>query len=118
MSKVLNTLSALGALVMAATPLIAVGGVAHAAESGARPAHILVADLNLGQASDAATFRQRVDAAAETFCASRGERGLNAVDTCRRAVREEAVERLGDQQRQDLRSAQASGPTAWTVAAR
>ena len=116
MSKVLNTLSAIGALVMAATPLAAIG-VAHAAEAG-RPAHILVADLNLGQANDAAIFRQRVDAAAETFCADRGGLGLNAVNSCRQAIRQEAVERLGARQRQDLRSTLASSRTDWTVAAR
>ena len=117
MSKVLNTLSAIGALVMAATPLAAIGGMAHAAETG-HVARIMVDDLNLGQPGDAAIFRQRVDAAAGTFCTTRGEMGLSALDTCRQAVREEAVQRLGDQQRQDLRSAQAATPTDWTVAAR
>ena len=117
MSKVLNPLSAIGALVMAATPLIAVGGVAHAAETG-RPAHIMVSDLNLGQPGDAATFRQRVDAAAETFCTNRGELGLSAVNSCRQAFREEAVERLGGRQRQDLQAAQAASRTTWAVAAR
>ncbi len=118
MSKVLNTLSAIGALVMAATPLVAVGSMAHASETGVRPAHVMVADLNLGQPSDAATFRSRVDAAANTFCTTRGDVGLNAASTCRQAVREEAVARLGDQQRQDLRSAQTTGRTTWAVAAR
>ena len=118
MSKVLNTLSAIGALVMAATPLVAVGGMAHAAESGARPAHILVADLNLAQAGDAATFRRRVDAAAVTFCAARGEAGLNAVDSCRESFRSEAVEQLGERQRQDLRSARAGTRATWAVAIR
>ncbi len=118
MSKVLNTLSAIGALVMAATPLVAVGGIAHAAETNMRPAHIQVADLDLGQPGDAATFRQRVDAAAETICTTRGETGLNAFDSCRQAVRQEAVERLGEQQRQDLRAASTDGATAWTVALR
>ena len=117
MSKVLNTLSAIGALTMAATPLAALGGMAHAAEAG-RPAHILVADLNLSQPGDAATFRQRVDAAAETFCADRGGLGLNAVNSCRQAIREEAVALLGAQQRQDLRAALASSRTDWTVATR
>ena len=117
MSKVLNTLSAIGALVMAAIPLVAVGGMAHAAETGAS-AHILVSDLDLGRASDAATFRQRVDAAAETVCTARGRMSLNAMDTCRHAVREEAVERLGEQQRQDLSTAQATARISWAVAGR
>ncbi len=117
MSKILNILSAVGALVMAATPLAALGGIAHAAESGAR-AHIRVADLDLAQPGDAATFRQRVDTAAQSFCTSHGEMGLNAMNTCRAAVRDEAVDRLGEQQRQDLRSAQATSPVSWAVATR
>lgn len=117
MSKVLNTLSAIGALVMAATPLVAIGGVAHAQTDG-RPAHIRVGDLNLGQPGDAATFRRRVDAAAEPFCTSRVELSLSAFNSCREAFREEAVERLGDQQRQDLRATEAASHVNWAVAAR
>ena len=59
-----------------------------------------------------------MDAAAETFCTARGELGLNGENSCRNAFREEAVERLGDQQRQDLRAAEAAGRVTWAVAAR
>ena len=118
MSKVLNTLSAIGALVMAATPLIAIGGVAHAAETGVRPAHILVADLDLSRASDATTFRQRVDATAASFCMHRGDVRLTAQSVCRQAVREEAVEQLGDAQRSALQTASTAQPTSWRVAGR
>ena len=58
-----------------------------------------------------------MDAAAESFCAKPGQMDLNVVTSCRQAFREEAVERLGDQQRQDLRTAEASH-ASWAVAAR
>ncbi len=115
MSKVLNTLSAIGALVMAATPLVAVGGIAHA--EPARAVHVKVGDLNLARPGDAAIFRQRVDTAADTFC-STSDFSLSAVNNCRHAVRQEAVERLGDQQRQDRRAADAASRVTWAMAAR
>ena len=37
MRNILNTLSAIGALAMAATPLLAVGSLAHAGEATVRP---------------------------------------------------------------------------------
>ncbi|WP_174299838.1 UrcA family protein [Caulobacter sp. S45] len=117
MSKVLNTLSAIGALVMVATPLVAIGGLAHA-ETGVQPVHIMVGDLNLSQAAGAATFRQRVDIASEQFCTSRGEISLGGVNSCRQAFREEAVDGLGAQQRQDLRSSQTTSRTSWAMASR
>ena len=114
MSKILNTLSAIGALAMAATPLLAVGSIAHA-ETGV---HIRVADLDLSRQADAATFRHRVDTAARSFCAARGEGDMIATDGCRQAIREEAVSKLGDEQRAALRTASVSAPTAWSVASR
>ncbi len=118
MSKVLNTLSAIGALVMAATPLMAIGSIAHAAETGPRPVHILVADLDLSRPDDAATFRTRVDAAAQGFCMHRGDVRLTAQGVCRQAVREEAVQQLGDAQRAALQTASIGQPVTWRVAAR
>lgn len=115
MSKILNTLSAIGALVMAATPLVAVGGMAHAAEIGATPVHINVSDLDLSRPADAATFRQRVDAAAESFCTQGDDMRLSQRDGCRNAIRQEATAKLGSSQRQAL--AIAAVPTAWRVAA-
>ncbi len=115
MSKVLSTLSAIGALVMVATPLVAVGGMAHAAETGVTPVHINVSDLDLSRPQDAATFRQRVDAAAHSFCTQGDDMHLSARNSCRASIRQEAVDKLGSSQRQALRTA--AIPTAWRVAA-
>ena len=41
-----------------------------------------------------------------------------ATDGCRQAIREEAVSKLGDEQRAALRTASVSAPTAWSVASR
>lgn len=102
MSKILSVASALGALVMAATPLLAIGGFAHAEEPGATPVRILVGDLHLAQARDATVFERRVDKAAQTFCAQNGKVSLADISACRRAVREEAVAKLSPSQQQDL----------------
>ena len=118
MSKILSTLSAIGALVMAATPLVAAGGVAHAAEADQPPSAHLVGPLNQRASDGAAAFRHRVDLAADGLCTARRETGLGARIACRDAVRQEAVERLSDAQRGDLRSAEAAAPTSWAVATR
>ena len=90
MFKALETVSAIGALVMAATPLLAVGGVARAQDMA--PQTIRVADLDLSQASDRARFDARVDRAADRMCAGGSEIIINAA--CRQAVRDEAAEKL------------------------
>ncbi len=111
MSKVIGILSTIGVLTMAATPLLAVGGFAHAEESQMRPVRIAVGDLNLAQPQDAATFTRRVDRAAETFCLQNGV-AFPRLGACRQAVHDEAVERLTTSQQQDLRTAaKASTPT-------
>ncbi len=116
MRNILNTLSAIGALTLAATPLLAVGGLARAAEPAVQPAYVQVSDLDLSRASDAATFRSRVDAAADAVCSQEAVHAPRAA--CVDAVREEAVEKLGAAQRRDLQAAQARGSAAWAVAAR
>lgn len=113
MSKILNTLSAIGALAMAATPLVAIGGVAHAADY--QPVHIQVADLDLSRTADVSSFRQRVDVAAKRMCGTGPDLSQRAA--CASAVQEEAVERLGSAQRADLRAAEVSSHRAWRVAA-
>ena len=118
MTKVLNTLSAIGALVMAATPLVAIGGVAHAQDVGVTPAHIAVGDLDLRTPGAAAVFRQRVDAAAGVMCAQVGASSLGASADCRRAVYDEAVDKLGSAQRSELKTSAAQRSTGWTLAAR
>ena len=90
MFKALETVSAIGALVMAATPLMAIGGLARAQDVA--PQTIRVGDLDLGRANDRARFDARVDAAADRMCAGGSRIIINAA--CRQAVRDEAAEKL------------------------
>ncbi len=118
MRNVLNTLSTIGALAMAATPLLAVGSLAHAGEATVRPAYVQVSGLDLSRASDAATFRSRVDAAATAICSQDVVRSRTDQTTCRDAVRQEAVEGLNANQRHDLQTASSDGVRTWSVATR
>jgi len=103
MIKILNITSAIGALVMAATPLLAIGGSARAAESSMLPVRILVGDLDLAQVQGAAAFDRRLDRAAMTFCLQNGVE-MGRINACRQAVRDEAVAKLTTLQQQDLRA--------------
>ncbi len=116
MRNILNTLSTIGALAMAATPLLAVGSLAHAAEPTVQPAHVQVSDLDFSRPADAATFRSRVDAAADAVCRQDAVHAPRSA--CVDAVRQEAVEKLGAGQRHDLQTAQGRGSASWAVAAR
>lgn len=113
MTKVLEAVSAIGALVMAATPLVAIGGVAHAQE--VQPQVIRVADLDMSRPADVARFDARVGEAAQQMCSGRGDMTINV--SCRQAVREEALQKLNALRAQTTASiTPASG--AWTVAGR
>jgi UrcA family protein len=115
--NILNTLSAMGALAMAATPLVAIGSAAHAAETGPRPAYIRVADLDLSRPADVVVFKARVDAAASRFCSQNmTSTDLATLDSCRAAIRQEAAEKLGSDQRDAMKTAAAD--VAWQVAGR
>ncbi len=108
MSKILTVASTIGALVMAATPLLAIGSFAHAAEPNVRPIDISLSGLDLSQPKDAGVFNRRVDAAATAFCGRGAFDGLSRLSACRQAVRDEAVEKLSSVQQRELRLAAAS----------
>ena len=107
MTKVLNTISAIGALLMATTPLVAAAGFAHAEEM--QPQHIQVADLNLDRPADMARCYARGDDAANRMCPTTG--GMIIDSGCRAAVREEATANLAM-----LRQSTAQAATAQAVA--
>ncbi len=115
MSKFLEAVSTLGALVMAATPLVVLGSVAHAEPAAVSPARIEVAGLDLRSPNDAATFRHRVSVAATSLCGQAGVQPLSMTLSCHQAVYDEAVSKLGSTQQQDLQAARTVG---FTVAAR
>jgi UrcA family protein len=104
MMKVLDAVSTIGALVMAATPLLAISGVAHA--QTLQPQVIQVADLNLNSPADMARFDARVDRAANRMCNDRVD--LMARNSCHQAIREEASERLQALRDHGVQSAQAT----------
>ncbi len=116
MSRILETISTIGALVMAATPLAAVGGMAHAQAAGVPAQRIDVARLDFRNAGDVVAFRQRVGAAAQTLCGQGGVQPLSVTLSCRQAVYDEAVSQLGGSQRQDLQAS--TRGAGFTVAAR
>jgi UrcA family protein len=115
MIKVLDAVSAIGALVMAATPLLAIGGVAHA--QTLQPQAIQVADLDLNSPADMARFDARVSQAANHMCNDRVD--LMARNNCVAAIREEATEKLQALRDHGLQSAQApAGQTTLADASR
>jgi UrcA family protein len=106
MIKVLDAVSAIGALVMAATPLVAIGGVAHAQDI--QPQVIQVADLDMSRPADVARFNLRVDQAARRICGAASDMTISSA--CREAVRAEATEKL------DALHTQTAAAQTWTVA--
>lgn len=108
--KVLDILSTVGALVMATAPL-AVAGVARA--EPAAPVAIQVGDLDFGARTDIARFDARVVKAADALCGDTRE--LSRRSACISAVREEAVAKLGSEQRSRM-IASTRRTSAWNVA--
>ena len=113
MTKVLSTISAIGAMLMAAIPLVAAAGFAHAEEL--QPQHIQVADLNLDRPADMARFYARVDDAAGRMCPTSG--GMIISSGCRAAVREEATQNLATLRRSTAQAASAQAASAQAATA-
>ncbi|MGC1305258.1 MAG: UrcA family protein [Caulobacteraceae bacterium] len=101
MTKMINLLSSMATLAMAATAISAIAPAAQAAE-----VHIQITDLDLSNPTDAARFQQRIDAAASRLCNVVGA-SLDNRESCRAAVREEAVDKLGGVQQRNLQLAMA-----------
>ena len=113
MMKVLDAVSTVGALVMAATPLLAISSLAHAQEITPQAQTIQGADLDLNRAADVARFDARVDRAAGRMCSGQSDMVVTAA--CRQAVREEAAAKL-DALR--ARTADVASGRTWTLAGR
>ena len=110
MRNLVSLVSTAGAFVLAATPLLAIGGVAHAQE--AQAVRIQVADLDFSRPGATATFDRRVTSAADAFCRPAGPAELSRIAACERTVRDEAQVQL-----QRMRTDADRAP-AWSVAAR
>src|ERR1700734_2887464 len=103
MGKLINVMTTIATIAMAAVPLSAVVTVAHAAE-----VRIQVADLDLSNPADAARFQERVGHAANRLCYGGGQ-SLSYQSVCREAVRRDAVAGLGESQRENLKLAVQGG---------
>ena len=82
MIRVLDLLSAIGALAMAATPLAAITTTAHAAQIDRPAVAISVGDLDFSRTADVTRFEARVNAAASTICQADGMTGLEQGSSC------------------------------------
>ena len=110
MRNLVSLVSTAGAFLLAATPLLAIGGVAHAQE--AQALRIQVTDLDFSRPGATATFDRRVASAADAFCRPGGPAELSRIAACERTVRDEAQVQL-----QRMRTGADRAP-AWSVAAR
>ncbi len=90
-------LGATGVVALLAVPVIAMASAVHAEDI-----HIHTGDLS--QPERAASFRQDVEAAADTFCSGykMDATYLVNVSKCKAAVRDEAMSQLSPSQREQL----------------
>lgn len=115
MRNLVNLASTVGVFVLAATPLLAVGGAAHAQEADRdQTQRISVADLDLGRPADLAVFGRRVGVAADRMCQTFGPVELSRRATCERAVHDEAYAQV----RVMRTAAVPVRASAWSVARR
>ena len=97
MRNIVNNIATAATLGVALLPWIALS-VAHA-----ETATIRISDLNMSQPAQVAVFDRRVDAAARKLCDGITPMAdLASTTVCKRAVREEAMDKLSQAQRQTL----------------
>lgn len=101
MSNIVRVSSTIASLCLAAIPVIALATSVHAAPAAVT---IKVGDLNLTRPDQAAELQLRIKKVTKVLC----NHGASAADlgarrSCERAVKEEVVAKLSDNQRQDLR---------------
>ena len=101
MSNIVRVSSAIASLCLAAIPVIALATSVHAAPAAVT---VKVGDLNLTRPDQAAELQLRIKKVTKVLC----NHGASAADlgarrSCERAVKEEVVAKLSDNQRHDLR---------------
>ncbi len=102
MNKTLEKISAGAAVALLLIPVIAL-----ASNANAGTARVKVGDLDLSRAEQAAVFDARVKSAAKPLCATY-EISRVPGSACARAVKEEAVSKLGAEQKAALRQSQSA----------
>jgi UrcA family protein len=101
MTNIVRFTSAVASICLAAIPIVAVASSVHAAPA---PVTVKVGDLNLAHADQAAKFQARIKTATRALCSETGPGvDLGSRKACERAVTEEVIAKLSDNQRQSLR---------------
>ena len=101
MSKFVSVTSAIASLCLAVLPVVALATSVHAAPAAVT---VKVGDLNLTRPDQAAELQLRIKKVTKALCSGGGPAAdLGARLTCERAVKEEVIAKLSDNQRQDLR---------------
>ncbi len=104
MNALLSKTANLSLLALAALPMISLGF------ARAEPASIKLSDLNMSRPADVRTFQARVSHAANKVCQSGPDaKDLARFETCRTAVRAEAMEKVSRVQVQAAAAAPAAG---------
>ena len=104
MRKFIMSLTTVASLSLAAIPVL---GLTQAAYAGEQQARIAVSDLNLSNPAQAAVFKARLAAAADTLCSAKARANdLNmSFNDCRVSVDREARRQLSNGQRKALQVA-------------
>ncbi|WP_425994781.1 UrcA family protein [Caulobacter sp. DWR1-3-2b1] len=109
MRKFIMSLTTVASLSLAAIPVLGLTQAAHAGEPQAR---IAFGDLNLSNPAQAAVFKARLGAAADTLCSAKARTNdLNmSFNDCRVSVEREARRQLSNTQRKALQVAARAAP--------
>lgn len=110
MRKFIMSLTTVASLSLAAVPVLGLTQAANAAEAGDPSITVSYADLNLANPSQAKIFKARVQAAGETVCRAKMNRGelQSTVRACMAEAHRDAERQLSQHQRTALTQAQAN----------
>nr|WP_295112555.1 UrcA family protein [uncultured Caulobacter sp.] len=104
MRKFIMSLTTVASLSLAAVPVLGLTQAANAAEPGDPSITVSIADLNLANPAQAKIFKARVQAAGETVCRAKMNRGelQSTVRACMTEARQSAERQLSQRQRNAL----------------
>ena len=104
MRKFIMSLTTVASLSLAFVPVVGLTQAANAAEAGAPAITVSFADLNLANPAQAKIFKARVQAAGETVCRAKMNRGelQSTVRACMAEAHRDAEHQLSHRQRNAL----------------
>ncbi|WP_454717914.1 UrcA family protein [Caulobacter segnis] len=104
MRKFIMSLTTVASLSLAAVPVLGLTQAANAAEAGDPAITVSFADLNLANPAQAKIFKARIQAAGETVCRAKMNRGelQSTVRACMTEAHQDAERQLSQRQRNAL----------------